>query len=217
MNSSLSLDIPSTPGNNGAISVIHGDDGTVTVQEVSRVEEGDTTITEWKKLRRTQSRTETRETDTVIEKKITSPGGSSSVYEKDVSKTKHKLTSRGSNYFTRNNYNIKRTKDLDGTELVEHDLKSVSENMSVSKNESWGDKSEAKVVLSRDPADGSPLKLKSIEDIVPAQMLTEEKAALNKGLDYTFCLLTDYNSRAMRKMGLYAGYPSMHQHCPSFL
>lgn len=144
--------------------MIHGEDGTVTVQEVRHVEDGDTTITEWKKLRRTQSRTETHETDTVIEKKITSPGGSSSVYEKDISKTKHKLTSRGSNYFTRNNYNIKRKKDLDGTEVVEHDLSSVSENMSVSKNETWGDKCEAKVVLNRDPGDSVNLNLKPIED-----------------------------------------------------
>jgi hypothetical protein len=164
LSSNLSLDLTAKTDDHGAISVIHGDDGTVTVQEVSQVQEGDTTITEWKKLRRTQSRTETRETDTVVEKKITSPGGSSSVYEKDVSKTKHKLTSRGSNYFTRNNYNIKRKKDLDGTELVEHDLSSVTENMSVTKNETWGDKSEAKVVLSREQADDSELQIKSIQD-----------------------------------------------------
>lgn len=134
------------------------------MKEVSRVEEGDTTITEWKKLRRTQSKTETRETDTIIEKKITSPGGNSSVYEKDISKTKHKLTSRGSNYFTRNQLNIKRRTNLDGTEVVEQDLSTVSENVSVSKNESWGDKSEARVVLHKDSAEDSQVVPKSIEN-----------------------------------------------------
>ncbi|XP_060584855.1 muscle M-line assembly protein unc-89-like isoform X3 [Ruditapes philippinarum] len=184
LSSNLSLDLTAKTDDHGAISVIHGDDGTVTVQEVSQVQEGDTTITEWKKLRRTQSRTETRETDTVVEKKITSPGGSSSVYEKDVSKTKHKLTSRGSNYFTRNNYNIKRKKDLDGTELVEHDLSSVTENMSVTKNETWGDKSEAKVVLSREQADDSELQIKSIQDSMEGSDIDkkpEDKIILKRG------------------------------------
>ncbi|KAL4223476.1 hypothetical protein ACF0H5_016947 [Mactra antiquata] len=160
----LSLKVNSTPETNSAISVIHGDDGTVTVKEVSRVEEGDTTITEWKKIRRSQSRTETRETDTIVEKKITSPGGNSTVYEKDVSKTKHKLTSRGSNYFTRNELNIKRRTNLDGSEVVEQDLSTVSENLSVSKNESWGDKSEAHVVLHKEPVDVTQPELKSIEN-----------------------------------------------------
>ena len=179
LTSNLSLDVKGKAEDHGAISVIHGDDGTVTVQEVSQKQEGDTTITEWKKLRRTQSRTETRETDTIVEKKITSPGGNSSVYEKDVSKTKHKLTSRGSNYFTRNNYNIKRKKDLDGTELVEHDLVSVTENMSVSKNETWGDKSEAKVVLSRDQVGDSAIQIKSIQDTLKDSDVTG-KSSNNK-------------------------------------
>lgn len=144
------MDLPAAPQDNSAISVLHGDDGTVTVQEVSRVQEGDTTITEWKKVRRTQSRTEERETDTIKERMVTSPGGTSSMYEKDVSKTKRKITSRGSDYFSRNNYNLRRLKDLEGAEIVEHELTSVSENMSVTNNKSWGSKSEAKVVLNKD-------------------------------------------------------------------
>ena len=140
----------STADVNGAISVIHGDDGTVTVQEMNKTQEGDTTITEWKKLRRTQSKTETRETDTIIEKTISSPGESSSVYEKDVSKTKSKLTSRGSLYYSKNHLNIRKKRDLEGTEIVDHELNSLSENMSVSKNETWGDKMEAKVTLNKD-------------------------------------------------------------------
>ncbi|XP_053375508.1 titin homolog isoform X2 [Mercenaria mercenaria] len=209
LSNNLSLDVKVKPEDNGAISVIHGDDGTVTVQEVSQVQEGDTTITEWKKLRRTQSRTETRETDTVVEKKITSPGGSSSVYEKDVSKTKHKLTSRGSNYFTRNHYNIKRKKDLDGTELVEHDLSSVTENMSVSKNETWGDKSEAKVVLNRDPADGSPLKLKSIQDVLYDTDVTE-KSDVKEG-DSSVCqeTTTSHIAAVHKRLGRPSGCPEV--------
>ena len=159
------MDLSPAPKETSAISVLHGDDGTVTVQEVNKVQEGDTTVTEWKKVRRTHSKTEERETDTIKEKMITSPGGSTSVYEKDVSKTKRKITSRGSDYFTRNNYNLKRSKDFEGTETVQHELSSVSENMSVSKNESWGSKSEAKLVLSKD--DESELKLEAIKpDVV---------------------------------------------------
>ena len=144
------MDVTKHPDKSSAISVIHGDDGTVTVQEVNRVEKGDTVITEWKKLRRTNSKTETRETDTVVEKRITSPGGNSHVYEKDVSKTKRKITSRGSEYFSRNHYNIRKRKDLEGMEISEHELDSESANMSVSKNESWGERSEAKAILNRD-------------------------------------------------------------------
>lgn len=146
----LQLKIPTCSDVNGAISVIHGDDGTVTVQEVNKTQEGDRTITEWKKVRRTQSKTETRETDTVVEKKVTSPGGSSSVYEKDVSKTKSKITSRGSLYYSKNHLSVKKTRDLEGTEIEEHELSALSENMSVSKNETWGDKMEAKVTLNKD-------------------------------------------------------------------
>ena len=154
------MDLSPVPKEPSAISVLHGDDGTVTVQEVNKVQEGDTTVTEWKKVRRTKSKTEERETDTIKERMITSPGGSTSVYEKDVSKTKRKITSRGSDYFTRNNYNLKRSKDLEGIETVHHELSSVSENMSVSKNESWGSKSEAKLTLSKDSA--NELNLKAI-------------------------------------------------------
>lgn len=150
MSEKLHLAITPSTEANGAISVIRGDDGTVTVQEMNKTHDGDTTITEWKKLRRTQSRTETRETDTVIEKKTTSPGGSSSVYEKDVSKTKSKITSRGSLYYSKNHLNVRKKRDLEGTEIVDHELNTLSENISVSKNESWGDKMEAKVTLNKD-------------------------------------------------------------------
>ncbi|WAR02979.1 SMTN-like protein, partial [Mya arenaria] len=148
--SSLTLAMPASPDANGAISVIQDDDGTVTVQEVSRTEEGNTVVTEYKRVRRTKSKTETREKDMVVERKITSPGGTTSVYEKDISKSKRKLTSRGSEYFNRNNINIRKTRDLEGTEIVEHKLSSLSENVSVSKNESWGDRTEAEVTLNRE-------------------------------------------------------------------
>ena len=148
----LSLVMPPPPSSdaNGAVSIIEDEDGTVTVQEVTRTEEGDTTITEYNRVRRTKSKTETRERDKVVERKLTSPGGTTSVYEQDISKSKRKLTSRGSEYFNRNNINIRKTLDLEGKEIVEQKLSSVSENVSVSKNESWGDKSEAEVTLNRD-------------------------------------------------------------------
>ena len=165
LKSSLSLDLSPAPKETSAISVLHGDDGTVTVQEVNKVQEGDTTITEWKKVRRTQSRTEERETDTIKEKMVTSPGGNTSVYEKDVSKTKRKITSRGSDYFTRNNYNMKRLKDFEGTETVQHELTSVSENLSVTKNESWGSESKAKLVLNKDGKSEQNLKAITPNDV----------------------------------------------------
>ena len=131
----------------------------MTVQEVHHVQEGDTVITERKKLHRTESKSEEYETDTVKETKVTSPRGSSSVYEKDVSKTKRKLTSRGSEYFTKSSFNLVRLKDnKKGTEIVEQALSSESENVSVSKNESWGSKSEAKVTLNKDSDNKEELK-----------------------------------------------------------
>ena len=190
LKSNLSLDLSTTPKENSAISVLHGDDGTITVQEVNRVQEGDTVITEWKKVRRTHSRTEERETDTIKERLITSPGGSSSVYEKDVSKTKRKLTSRGSDYFTRNNYNIRRLKGVEGTEIVEHELTSESENMSVTKNESWGKKSEAKVSLNKDNDSNQILpNLKAITpDVVPQPIKEEGDLTLTSGPSRSKCL-----------------------------
>ena len=158
LKSNLSLDLSPPPKENSAISVLHGDDGTVTVHEVSQVEEGDTVITEWKKLRRTDSRSEEYETDTIKETKVTSPRGTSSKYEKDVSKTKRKITSRGSEYFSRSNYNITRRKNMEGSEVVEQGLTSESENVSVSKNESWGSRAEAKLTLDKDGNETQHLK-----------------------------------------------------------
>ncbi|XP_052246464.1 muscle M-line assembly protein unc-89-like isoform X4 [Dreissena polymorpha] len=162
-NSQLTMAMQVNSHSDGAVSVIHGEDGTITVQEVTKFEEGDTTVTEYTRVRRTKSKTETREKDKVVERKVTSPSGSSLVYEKDISKSRKKLTARGSEYFNRNTINIKKTRDLEGTEIYEHELSSFSENVSVSKNESWGEKMEAQLTLNRE-----------LSSVVPQLCLPEE-------------------------------------------
>ncbi|XP_048760798.2 titin homolog isoform X6 [Ostrea edulis] len=131
-----------------AISIIEGDDGSVTVQSVTQSDQGDRTVTQKTLLRRTDSRSQEEERDTVIESKITSPGGTDN-YVKDVIKTRRKLTSRGSDYFTRSAYNIRKKTDFEGEEIEERDFTVENENFSVSKGESWGDRAEAKVQLTR--------------------------------------------------------------------
>ncbi|XP_062597248.1 muscle M-line assembly protein unc-89-like isoform X4 [Saccostrea cucullata] len=130
------------------ISVIEGDDGSVTVQSVTQRDDGGRTVTEKTRLRRTESHSQEEERDTVIESKVTSPGGSDN-YVKDVIKTRRKVTSRGSDYFTRTAYNIRKKTDFEGEEIEERDFTVESENFSASKGETWGDRAEAKVQVSR--------------------------------------------------------------------
>ncbi|VDI08894.1 Hypothetical predicted protein [Mytilus galloprovincialis] len=138
---------PVTPLND-SLSVIEDDDGSITVQSVSYKDQGDCVVTEKTTLRRSQSRTEEEEKDTVIESKVTSPGGSDH-FEKDVIKTKRKLTSRGSDYFSRSQYKSKWLRNKEGETIEEHDVTVESDNFSVTKGQSWGEKSEATVQLNK--------------------------------------------------------------------
>ncbi|XP_052073837.1 uncharacterized protein LOC127711762 isoform X5 [Mytilus californianus] len=138
---------PVTPLND-SLSVIEDDDGSITVQSVSYKDQGDCVVTEKTTLRRSQSRTEEEEKDTVIESKVTSPGGSDH-FEKDVIKTKRKLTSRGSDYFSRSQYKSKWLRNKEGETIEEHDVTVESDNFSVTKGQSWGDRSEATVQLNK--------------------------------------------------------------------
>ncbi|XP_063448651.1 uncharacterized protein LOC134728137 isoform X4 [Mytilus trossulus] len=138
---------PVTPLND-SLSVIEDDDGSITVQSVSYKDQGDCLVTEKTTLRRSQSRTEEEEKDTVIESKVTSPGGSDH-FEKDVIKTKRKLTSRGSDYFSRSQYKSKWLRNKEGETIEEHDVTVESDNFSVTKGQSWGEKSEATVQLNK--------------------------------------------------------------------
>lgn len=142
----LNVDENSVPSNSFSSSVIDGDDGSVTIQTVSQTDEGEHVITEKTKLRRSESNTQTEERDLIIESKITSPGGTSN-YHKDVTSSRRKLSSRGSDYFSRSKYVIKRTRK-DSDEIEEHDVIMETDNFSVTKGESWGDRAEAKVELS---------------------------------------------------------------------
>ncbi|CAC5367159.1 Smoothelin,Smoothelin-like protein 1 [Mytilus coruscus] len=117
---------PVTPLND-SLSVIEDDDGSITVQSVSYKDQGDCVVTEKTTLRRSQSRTEEEEKDTVIESKVTSPGGSDH-FEKDVIKTKRKLTSRGSDYFSRSQYKSKWLRNKEGETIEEHDVTVESDN-----------------------------------------------------------------------------------------
>lgn len=148
MKSKMGLDLSQYQKEDGTISVIEGDDGSITIHQVTQENVGDNVVTEVTKLRRTDSYTQEEEKDRVIESKITSPGGTS-VYQKDITKTKKKLTARGSEYFSRNNAIIKRIKKRDGPEYMQHDVCIESENFSASKGESWGDKSVSQVQLNR--------------------------------------------------------------------
>ncbi|KAL5016448.1 hypothetical protein ScPMuIL_006037, partial [Solemya velum] len=148
MKSNMELGLSQYQKKDGTISVIEGDDGSITIHQVTQDDLGDNTVTEVRRLRRTESCTQEEEKDRIIESKITSPGGTS-VYQKDITKTKKKLTARGSEYFSRNNAIIKRIKKRDGPEYVEHDVCIESENFSATKGESWGDKSVTQVQLNR--------------------------------------------------------------------
>ena len=148
VNCSLQPVEPAVQPTGSTISVIEDDDGSVTVQSVTQRDHGDRTVTEKTRLRRTESHSKEEEKESVIESKITSPGGTDN-YVKDVIKTRRKVTSRGSDYFTRSAYNIRKRTDFEGEEIEERDFTVESENFSASKGETWGDKAEAKVQLSR--------------------------------------------------------------------
>ncbi|OWF42675.1 Smoothelin [Mizuhopecten yessoensis] len=160
--SQLFLDVNSTPENNSAISIIEDDDGAVSVSSTSQKNVGDTTITQKMKLRRSESNTEEEERDTIIETKITSPGGTYH-YEKDVTKSKRKITQRGSDYFSRSKYVVRKKRDDSGEEIEEHDISLETDNFSVTKGESWGDKAEAKVEMTKPMDTLLPLKQTSKE------------------------------------------------------
>ncbi|XP_069135255.1 uncharacterized protein [Argopecten irradians] len=144
----LVLDVNSTPEKNSAISIIEDDDGAVSVSSMSQKSIGDTTITQKMKLRRSESNAEEEERDTIIETKLTSPGGTYH-YEKDVTKSKRKITQRGSDYFSRSKYVVRKKKDDSGDEVEEHDIILETENFSATKGEAWGDKAEAKVEMTK--------------------------------------------------------------------
>ncbi|XP_033747095.1 LOW QUALITY PROTEIN: muscle M-line assembly protein unc-89-like [Pecten maximus] len=144
----LVLDVNSTPEKNSAISIIEDDDGAVSVSSTSQKNVGDTTITQKMKLRRSESNAEEEERDTIIETKLTSPGGTYH-YEKDVTKSKRKITQRGSDYFSRSKYVVRKKRDDSGEEIEEHDISLETDNFSVTKGEAWGDKAEAKVEMSK--------------------------------------------------------------------
>lgn len=97
----------------------------------------------------------------VIESKVTSPGGSDH-YEKDVIKTKRKLTSRGSDYFSRSQYSSKWRRNKEGETIEEHDVTMESDNYSVTKGQSWGDRSEANVMLNKPSLVGGVTDVKEL-------------------------------------------------------
>ncbi|XP_067684073.1 uncharacterized protein [Haliotis asinina] len=137
----------SAHGNN-AITYQEDDDGTVTVQQVSQDDHQDRVVTVRSKIFRTRSNAQAEERDTVVETLFTSPGGTQ-LQERDVIKTKKKLTSRGSNYFQRSVQVTRRVRDTAGGEVVEQDICVESDNKSVTKGQSWGDRVITKVILDK--------------------------------------------------------------------
>ena len=131
------------------------------------------------RLRRTESRTEEEEKDTIIESKITSPGGSDH-YSKDVIKTRWKVTSRGSDYFTRSSYNIKKRKEFDGNEIEEQDINVETDNFSATKGESWGDRAEARIQVVRTTPTNLPSAIPEGQE-VSAESSSEPEAKAHNG------------------------------------
>lgn len=121
-------------------------DGSVTVQAGARDENQNRIVTVRTKKQRTPSNADEELRDKIVQRKMVTPGGTV-VEEKGVVQTKKRLTSRGSNYYTRKTYTTRTKRDKEGVETVEHDVTVETENKSVSQGQSWGDKVTTQVTL----------------------------------------------------------------------
>lgn len=128
------------------LNVNEEQDGTITMQAVAEDRNQNRIVTVRTRRQRTPSDADEEMKDTIVEKKRVSPSGSVLV-ERDVIQTKTRLTSRGSNYYTRSAYTTRTRRDRSGSEAVEHDVSVETDNKSVTRGQSWGDKAVMQVIL----------------------------------------------------------------------
>ncbi|BFZ18190.1 hypothetical protein BsWGS_21229 [Bradybaena similaris] len=128
------------------IDVSEDHEGTITVQAVAEDYNHNKVVTVRTKKLRTPSNANEELRDTIVERKKLSPGGAVLV-ERDVIQTKNRVTSRGSNYYSRSAYTLRSRREQGGAQTVEHSVCVENENKSVSQGHSWGDKAEAQVTL----------------------------------------------------------------------
>ncbi|KAK6968514.1 titin, partial [Biomphalaria glabrata] len=121
-------------------------DGGITLQASAEDENQNRVVTVRTLKQRTPSDADEELRDKIVQKKMVSPGGTV-LEEKAVVQTKKKLTSRGSNYYTRSTYTTRTKRDKHGQETVEHNVSVETENKSVSQGQSWGNKVVTSVTL----------------------------------------------------------------------
>ncbi|KAH9503917.1 Muscle M-line assembly protein unc-89 [Bulinus truncatus] len=121
-------------------------DGGVTLQASAADGNQNRVVTVRTLKQRTPSDANEELRDKIVQKKTVSPGGTV-LEEKAVVQTKTKLTSRGSNYYTRSTYTTRTKRDRHGQETVEHNVSVETENKSVSQGQSWGNKVVTSVTL----------------------------------------------------------------------
>ncbi|CAL1527896.1 unnamed protein product [Lymnaea stagnalis] len=139
-------------------------DGSVTVQASAKDENQNRIVTVRTKKQRTPSNANEELRDKIVQRRLVTPGGTV-VEEKGVVQTKKRLTSRGSNYYTRKTYTTRTKRDKEGVETVEHDVTVETENKSVSQGQSWGDKVVTQVTLGDETVvNGSPTLTSGLAD-----------------------------------------------------
>ncbi|XP_059176220.1 serine-rich adhesin for platelets-like, partial [Physella acuta] len=168
------------------------EDGTITMQAGAADENQNRVITVRTKKQRTPSNADEELKDKIVKKTMVSPGGAV-IEETGVVHTKKRITSRGSNYFTRREYTTRTRRDKEGGETVEHDVTVETDNKSVSQGQSWGDKVVTRVNLEDAKTVNGLSSVQSVDDLpfadeedTPAEAIPRpEVASSNKQLHLT--------------------------------
>ena len=96
------------------------------------------------------------------------------IEERDVVRTKKRLTSRGSNYYSRSAVTTRLRRDRHGAaQTVEHDVVVESGAKSVSKGKSWGNRAETHVTTLGDDENDAP----DVHDIKPSSSNAEKESS----------------------------------------
>ncbi|XP_070206034.1 titin homolog isoform X4 [Littorina saxatilis] len=161
------------------VTVIEDDDGGVTYRKTSLNEQQNRIVTIKSKVRRTPSDAHEELRDTIVETSFFSPGGAA-VKERDVVRSKRKITPRGSNYYQRTTQYIRRIRDKEGSDFVETDMCVENDNTSVSDGKTWGDRTVTKVTLDK-PSGDLPQSLDELASL--PQSLDKPSSDLPQSLD----------------------------------
>ncbi|KAL8604624.1 hypothetical protein ACOMHN_013404 [Nucella lapillus] len=128
-----------------SVSFREDSQGGVIYRKVSKDEEQNRVVTIKSKVRRTPSDAKEELRDTIVETTFMAPDSSAAVQERDVIRSRRKITPRGSNYYERTTQYTRRVRDKEGTDFVEHDVCVESDNTSIGQGVSWGNKIVTKV------------------------------------------------------------------------